>query len=188
MPDFAVLTPTLPDRSSLLEECKASVSAQTTPCQHLVGVDVDRQGPGLVRNQLAASTNADWLLPVDDDDLLDPDCLEVLSGHLEGADVIYPWCRVDGLDTWTPNRLFRPEPLLTFNFIPVTALIRAELWREVDGMRDEPYEDWRFWQRCLGLGARFKCVDEVLWTYRIQAGTRNQWETGFQSSDRQAVT
>jgi glycosyltransferase involved in cell wall biosynthesis len=188
MPEFAVLTPTLPERKSLLEECKASVSAQTIACTHLIGVDSDREGPGVVRNQLAASSDADWFLPVDDDDLIDPDLLEVLSQHLDEADVIYPWCRVEGLDEWTPNRLFRPDPLLTFNYIPVTALVRAELWRDVGGMRDEPFEDWRLWQRCLGAGARFKCVDEVLWTYRIQAGTRNQWETASPSTARPAAT
>jgi hypothetical protein len=176
MSEFAVLTPTLPERRLLLEDCKASVSSQTVPCTHLVGVDLRREGPGRVRNRLARSTQAEWLLPVDDDDLLDEDCLEVLSQHLEGADVVYPWCRVEGLDEWCPNRLFRPDPLLTFNYIPVTALVRAELWADVGGMRDEPYEDWRFWQRCLGAGARFRCVDEVLWTYRIQAGSRNEWK------------
>jgi hypothetical protein len=188
MSEFAVLTATLPERRSLLEECEASVSAQTVPCQHLVGVDELREGPGPVRNKLAAGTDATWLLPLDDDDLIDPDYLETLLPHLDGADVVYPWCRVEGLDEWCPNRLLRPDPLLTFNYIPVTTLVRAEVWAEVGGMRNEPYEDWRFWQRCIGVGARFVCVDEVLWTYRIQAGTRNQWETASPSSDRQAVT
>jgi glycosyltransferase involved in cell wall biosynthesis len=177
MSEFAVLTPTLPERRSLLEECEASVRAQTVPCVHLVGVDAAREGPGVVRNRLAEGTDADWLLPLDDDDLLDPDYLETLLPHLADADVVYPWCRVEGKDDWTPNRLFRADPLLSFNYIPVTALVRAELWAEVGGWRDEPVEDWRFWQRCLGAGARFKCVDEVLWSYRINASgsSRNAW-------------
>jgi glycosyltransferase involved in cell wall biosynthesis len=176
MSEFAVLTPTLPERALLLEECRASVAAQTVPCEHLVGVDTDRQGPGVVRNRLAAGTDADWLLPLDDDDLLDLDYLETLLPHLTDADVIYPWCRVEGKDDWTPNRLFRADPLLTFNYIPVTALIRRDLWAEVGGWRNEPVEDFRFWQRCLGVGARFKCVDEVLWSYRIGVGSRNEWK------------
>ncbi len=177
MPEFAVLTATLPERSLLLEECKASVSSQTVPCTHLVGVDEKREGPSEIRNRLAADSPADWLLPLDDDDLLDPDFLEVLSPHLDGADVVYGWCRVEGKDDWSPNRLFRPDPLLSYNFIPVTALIRAELWRDVGGFRTERVEDWRFWQRCLAAGARFRCVDEILWTYRIgvSESSRNDW-------------
>jgi glycosyltransferase involved in cell wall biosynthesis len=176
MSEFAVLTPTLPERALLLEECRASVAAQTVPCEHLVGVDAARVGPGAVRNRLAEGTDADWLLPLDDDDLLDLDYLETLLPHLTDADVIYPWCRVEGKDDWTPNRLFRADPLLTFNYIPVTALIRRDLWAEVGGWRNEPVEDFRFWQRCLGVGARFKCVDEVLWSYRIGVGSRNEWK------------
>lgn len=176
---FAVLTPTLPDRRSLLDECAASVRAQTIPCEHMVAEDAVREGPGRVRNRLARKTDAEWLVPLDDDDLLDPDFLEVLLPHLTDADVVYPWCRVEGLDEWTPNRLYRPDPLLTFNFIPVTAAVRRNLWMRVGGMRDEPVEDWRFWQRCLGEGARFKCVDEVTWTYRVNASgtSRNEWQS-----------
>ena len=173
--EVAVLTPTLPERANLLEECKASVSAQTVPCSHLVGVDEKREGPSDIRNRLAASSHADWFLPLDDDDLLDPDYLELLAPYLDKGDVVYPWCRVEGKDDWTPNRLFRADPLLSYNFIPVTALVRADLWREVGGMRNEPFEDFRFWQRCLGVGARFFCLEEVAWTYRIHPGTRNQW-------------
>ena len=178
MPEFAVLTATLPERELLLEECRRSVAAQTVACTHLVGVDEKREGPSEIRNRLAASSPADWFLPLDDDDLLDPHYLELCLPHLDSADVVYPWCRIEGKDDWTPNRLFRPDPLLSYNFIPVTALVRAELWRDVGGMRTEPVEDWRFWQRCLGAGARFKVIDEIGWTYRIGAATtsRNEWQ------------
>jgi glycosyltransferase involved in cell wall biosynthesis len=177
----AVLTPTLPERSSLLNQCVASVQAQTVPVyQHLVGVDEGREGPSVTRNRLAASSDADWFLPLDDDDLLDPEFLAVLEPHLDGADVVYPWCRVEDhaeLEPWAPNRLFRPDAMLRFNYVPVTALVRAELWREVGGMPiADIAEDWLMWKNCLAVGARFRCVPEVLWTYRRGlSGSRNQW-------------
>ena len=176
-----MLTPTLPSRSSLLDECRGSVAAQIYPdVTHLVGVDSDREGPAAIRNRLAASSNADWFLPVDDDDLIDPDCIAVLVAASGGADVVYPWCRVfdaEPMELWTPNRLFRPERMLEFNYIPVTALVSSQLWRAVGGMPEGvPLEDYRFWRKCLAAGARFRCVDEVLWTYRRgMAGSRNQW-------------
>jgi GT2 family glycosyltransferase len=176
----AVLTATQPHRQSLLDEASASVAAQTVSVTHLVGVDESREGPSAIRNRLAAASDADWFLPLDDDDLLDPDCVEVLLRASADADVVYPWCRVEDhspkLEPWTPNRLFRPEILLGGNFIPVTALVRAELWREVGGMPDGKYEDWAFWRRLLAEGARFRCVPEVVWTYRREvAGSRHQW-------------
>src|SRR5438445_805557 len=102
-----VITATLPERASLLEECCASVLAQTVECEHLVGVDEAREGPSVIRNRLAASTDADWLLPLDDDDLLDPTCVERLLAVSDAADVVYPWCRMVGrTDGWVPNKLF----------------------------------------------------------------------------------
>lgn len=176
-----MLTSTLPERSSLLDECVESVKGQTVPVyQHLIGVDEGREGPSAVRNKLAATSDADWFLPLDDDDLLLPHFLETLEPHLTDADVVYPWCRVEDygdLEPWSPNRHYRPEPLLHFNYIPVVALVRAELWRVVGGMPQADIgEDWLFWKRCLGAGARFRCVDEVCWLYRRGvAGSRNQW-------------
>lgn len=179
---FAFLTPTLPGRESLLAECAASVQAQTMGCLHLRGLDKKRVGPAVVRNRLAASTDAEWLIPLDDDDLIDPAFLETLAPHLPGADIVYPWCRVQDhqpLAPWTPNRLFRAETLLRFNYIPVTALIRHTLWDKVGGMPEKVQtEDWLMWLACLAEGARFKCVPEILWTYRRgMAGSRNQWQT-----------
>ena len=138
-----------------------------------------------MRNRLAGSSNADWYLPLDDDDLLDPDCVEQLLAASGDADVIYPWCRVEDhgeMEPWSPNRLYRPEPLIgeqarPYNYIPVTALIRAELWRHVGGMPQVGHaEDFLFWRKCIGAGARFKCVPEVCWTYRRGlSGSRNLW-------------
>jgi glycosyltransferase involved in cell wall biosynthesis len=173
----AVLTPSLPERRSLLEQCRASVAAQTFAVTHLVGVDEAREGPSVIRNRLAAASNTDWLLPLDDDDLIDPDCVETLLAHADGADVVYPWCRVEG-STWSPNRLFRAKTLAKHNYIPVTALVSRDLWETVGGWRVAPHsEDWLFWRDCVAAGARFVCVPEILWTYRIQAAgtSRNDW-------------
>lgn len=107
--------------------------------------------------------------------------METLLAASEGADVIYPWCRVEDhdpeLEPWSPNRLFSADALLRYNYIPVTALIRRDLWDEVGGMPSLPHaEDWAFWKRCLAAGAVFRCVPEVLWTYRRGlAGSRNLW-------------
>lgn len=180
-PSVAVITPTIAERSSLLEDCIASVAAQTVPVEsHRVLEDVDGEGPSIMRNRLAALSTSEWLLPLDDDDTLDPDYVEVMSPHLtDDVDIVYSWCRVDGLADWTPNRLFNAALLLKGNFIPVTACVRRSVWAEVDGWpeppeRLQPGEDWEFLKLCLGAGAVFHLVPEVLWTYRIQAGSRNR--------------
>lgn len=178
---ISVITPTIASRSELLDECKASVAAQAVSVvEHLVEVDVNGAGPSVLRNRMVGRAKGDWILPVDDDDTLDPDYVEVIAPHLtDDADVVYSWCRVEGLPDWTPNRLFNDALLLKGNFIPVTACVRRSLVEELGGWpeppeRLQPGEDWEFFKLCLGAGAVFKLVSEVLWTYRIQAGSRNR--------------
>jgi hypothetical protein len=119
-------------------------------------------------NELIRSSESDWFIPLGDDDLLDPDYVETLSPFTENYDVIYGWCRVEG-SNWCPNRLFRADSLQARNYIPGTALIRGELLREL--MYEEVnLEDWDLWKRALENHAYFKCVPEVLWTYRMHEG------------------
>ena len=161
-----MITPTVDGREELLARCRRSVDAQTVRVDHVVLLDADRQGPGAVRNRAAARCDSSWLLPLDDDDELDPDCVEVLLANVEGADVVYPWCRMEGrLDGWVPNKLFWADALFKQNFIPVTALIRADSFRMLGGYRDQVMEDWCLWQWAYLHGLRFRCVPEVLWTY-----------------------
>jgi glycosyltransferase involved in cell wall biosynthesis len=176
-----VITPTVVSRSGLLDECKASVAAQTVPvCEHLVETDVNGSGPSVLRNRMVGRAKGDWVLPVDDDDTLDPDYVETIAPYLTAdVDVVYSWCRVEGLPDWTPNRLFNDALLLRGNFIPVTACVRKSLVEELGGWpeppeRLQPGEDWELWKLCLGAAAVFKLVPEVLWSYRVQPGSRNR--------------
>lgn len=169
----SVITPTIRGRERLLEDCKASVAGQTVPVEHLVELDESQEGPQTVRNRLVARAETEWVLPVDDDDVLDPDCVETLLARADGADVVYPWCRTEGDNqiVWLANKLFNADTLFRVNFIPVTALVRRDTWLMLGGMRREPLEDWRLWQRAVLHGCRFRCVPEVLWTYHFEHGS-----------------
>jgi hypothetical protein len=198
---IAVLTPSLPERAEMLVEAMASVRAQTLkPSIHVVGIDHDRVGIGRMLNQLAASVEAEWLARLDDDDLFEPNHLEVLASGPEQADVIYTWCEVRpralgdavlpvppvlGPSGWTPNQEFDADRLRERNYIPATTLIRKSLWHELGGWtlpgwgvsestrEPESAEDWDFWLRALGAGARFHCIPEVTWVYRYHG--ENVW-------------
>jgi GT2 family glycosyltransferase len=148
--------------------------------RHLVATDDRRSGPAHIRNRLARKTRAEWVLFLDDDDLLDADAVETILRYADRADVVYPWCRVTGNNTWTPNRLYRPDALLRAKgFIPVTCLVRRAMFLEVGGFREDldVMEDLDLWRRLLAHGARFVCCPEVVWTYRINAAgdSRNRW-------------
>lgn len=169
-----VITPSLPERVKMLEECSESVGNQTVEVHHLVGQDERRLGPQRTRNQLAERATTEWLLPLDDDDILDRDCVEILLANSADADVVYPWTRMVGRSDWTPNRLFNPKMLFRRNFIPATALVRRDFFNMVGGYANVPLEDWNLWQRIYLHGGRFKCVPEVCWSYRFHDGNQFQ--------------
>lgn len=153
----------------MLRECELSVSAQTfTDYEHLIKVDEARVGCSVTMNELGRLAGGEWLLPLADDDLILPGCLDTLVGHSTGADVVYAPPLVTGNeDRWW---FFQVPPA-----IPSFALIRAELWRELGGY-DEALtreEDRDLWVNALAVGAVFVKVDEPCWIYRQHQGNKS---------------
>jgi hypothetical protein len=172
-----VITAALPTRQPMLQEACASVAAQTVPpAAHLVGVDHRRDGSAVMRNRLAFAADTPWLAFLDDDDLLLPHHLEALLGTVDGADVAYSYCHVQGRE-WTPNRPFDPDALRASNYIPATVLIRSDAFRRAGGFRpsgqvQHGWEDWDLWLRLLDAGCRFAWTDTVTWLYRFHEGNK----------------
>ncbi len=169
--NVTVITPTVPGRERLLEACQASVQDQTVHVDHLIALDENRAGPQALRNQMVEQATTEWVLPLDDDDTLDPACVETLLERRGDGEIVYPWVRCDPETapmSMIVNKLFDPQALFRLNFIPVTALVKRDVWRMLGGQRPEPLEDWRMWQRAWLHGVRFQCVPEVLWTYSFQ--------------------
>jgi glycosyltransferase involved in cell wall biosynthesis len=175
--NITVITPSIPERHELLAECLESVRYQSKPpVAHLVGVDVARSGPGDVRNLLARAVRTEWLHFLDDDDLLDPNHLEVLTSRADpGADVIYTWGRLVGRNDGVHFQLpFNAAALRAGNFIPVTTAVRVETFLDAGGFRPGvAYEDWNLWLRLLDHGCRFQCIPEITWTYRWHGANRS---------------
>jgi hypothetical protein len=170
-----VITPSLPEREAWRAECRATVAAQAAQAiavPHLFALDHERAGVAAMLNQLWPRVETDWLLVLDDDDLLDEDYLLTVAPHLADADVVYTHCRVSGWQHPAAlNRPFDAAALRQGNYIPATALIHRDLVAALDGWQEHPLarglEDWHFWLRALDAGARFRCVPEPKWTYRF---------------------
>jgi len=165
----SVLTPSLPERAWMLDECRASVTAQTVAArEHLVEVDEVRAGCSVTMNRLAARATGEWLLPLADDDLLLPGCIASLLAESGEGDIIYSPPLVTGNEDrfW----FFQAPPV-----IPSFALIRRELWGDLGGydetLRHE--EDRDLWIRALAAGARFHRVDDPCWVYRQHTSNKS---------------
>lgn len=170
---ITVLTASIVERGDMLAEACASVRAQTLrPDAHLISVDVARVGASATYNALAAAVMTPWMTFLDDDDLLDPNHLELLAEEaaLSEADVVYSWCRCTGARSYKDyNSSFDPVLLHRKSIVPITALVRTEAFRQVGGFPASDGYDWHLWRTLCDAGAEFRCVPEVTWTYRLRA-------------------
>jgi glycosyltransferase involved in cell wall biosynthesis len=168
--DISVITPSLPSRARFLEECVASVVAQLSDASHEHLFKVDHAGAGcaVTVNELAATADGDWLLRLDDDDLLLPGAFDSLLGATRGAEIVYSPPLVTGnADRWW---FFQAPPL-----IPATALISRVLWTDLGGYDEtlKHEEDRDFWTRALDAGARCARVDDPCWVYRMHSSNKS---------------
>jgi cellulose synthase/poly-beta-1,6-N-acetylglucosamine synthase-like glycosyltransferase len=169
---IAVITPTVCSRTSLLEECKQSVLAQTWKGEifHAIGVDSEKEGAAKTRNRIVRGLEPsyDWLVFCDDDDKLLPDHIATLVSASNGADVVYSNCQEEGFTKTWNTREFNYDAVKEANYIPVTVLMRRSMFEKVGGFQSEPYpgEDQHLWLRAALAGARFVYVPQTTWLYR----------------------
>ena len=168
-PRVSVITPTILERAALLEECKASVAAQTIDgYEHVIMLDEFGEGNAKTTNRAARAAKGEWLIPLADDDLLLPGAISSLLGATCDADIVYSPPLVTGNeDRWW---FFQAPPV-----IPSFALIRAELWHQLGGYDETlSYEEDRdMWTKALDAGARFVRVDDPCWVYRQHSGNKS---------------
>lgn len=127
--------------------------------------------PGPVRNRGLGLAEGRYLMSLDPDDALHPDCLARCLDVLEtdgDADIVYTDYVEHGPDAEREVRLpdFNPAHLRTQNYLTSTAIFRRALWD--GGVRyreDTDYEDWDFWVQCQMAGARFRHLPEPLCRY-----------------------
>lgn len=196
MNDIAVITPHIPTREHELVRAVKSVAEQwLKPSEHIILTDHQREGSAAIRNRALLSTFTRWVAFLDDDDEWDWIHLKVLlaAATESGADVIYSGCRVldsNGVeiplrDEWGRfGREFDPDLLRAKAYLPVTSLVRTGLAKRAqfgppEHQLDSVYDDWGFYLRLLNLGAVFKHVPEVTWTWhhhgKNTSGQADRW-------------
>lgn len=182
MDRVTVIIPHIPTRTFELNRAVASVTAQThQPENVIIAFDKRHDGSALTRNRALYHISTTWVAFLDDDDEFLPDHLELLLGYglREGATVVYSGCRVvDAQNVTIPlqeewgrfGHQFDGALLQQRSYIPVTSLVNTSLAKQAlfgppASTPDSDYDDWGFYLRLLGMGARFIHVPEVTWIW-----------------------
>jgi hypothetical protein len=193
---LTVLTVTIPGREALLAENIASVYAQAIPVRQLICAHKSAGEPmvqySAAKNDMLRAVTTDWVAVLNDDDYWLPNHLEAIAPELEHADVVYTWEASgnkprENCNEWSRERLRATWE--TTNFLDGNCAFRTDLLRRVGGFpvnwtgpgpwagghyEGSParFEDWELFRRLCPLGAKFRCVPEETWVYRV--GTPGQ--------------
>lgn len=127
------------------------------------------------RNTGIMWATGEYILPLDSDDVLLPNCLEVLTNVIRetNADVISPSFKQFGISN--ENIILMPNPTVedfkTANRIGYCSAIKTSVLREVGGYSSKMVwgaEDYALWFDLLKRGKKFVTIPQVLWLYRTK--------------------
>ncbi len=135
--------------------------------------------PG-ARNRGFAEASADYVVPLDADDILMPQYVEMLLHALTaepGAALAYSWTEKFGTESGVDRHgpLDR-KTLLKHTGPSATAMIRKGAWEKAGGYKpvmDKGFEDWEFLMSLYEAGYYGVCVPEVLFMYRKKTISRD---------------
>ena len=136
-------------------------------------------GVAMARNAGALHAAGKFLLFLDADDVLEPDCIARYLAALDDAAAhvayAYTQARMFGdVERVDLSRPFSRAALLRRNFVPVSALIRRHAFMDAGGFDHRfGYEDYELWVRLALRGQIGLLVPAPLMRYRIHADSRN---------------
>lgn len=148
--------------------------------QDLIMVRQENRGTSGARNAGFAAVEAEYVMPLDSDDIIGPEyvarAVDVLQNAADVA-VVYGRAELfgDASGEWALPRFDWPT-FLVHNLIYCSAMFRASDWIAVGGFDEElregrEYHD--FLMKILGRGGRAHRLDTVEFHYRIRSDSKN---------------
>ncbi|AZA81725.1 glycosyl transferase family 2 [Chryseobacterium lactis] len=137
-------------------------------------------GVSTARNFGIEKASGQWILPLDGDDKIENQYLELASIHFEESDIVYCYAQYFGLrnDEFVLENFQIPNMLLE-NQIFCTAFFKKEDWKNIGGFDEtmhKGYEDWDFWLSFISLKKQNIRITRLPYTgflYRIKEVSRN---------------
>lgn len=199
-PVISVIIPCGPGHGKYVLDAIDSVASQTFPYWEVIVVFngsstnvpswcrtvrlPDAVGVAKARNIGINMARGKWFLPLDADDILEPNALEVLFNHQSEGRIMYSdwWAdkgTQDGSRILEPHqtRDYDPDLLITAGALhAVTALTPISAWETVGGYDENlpAWEDWDFQIACASKGICSQRIALPLMVYRMRLGKRRE--------------
>lgn len=184
------------NQQEFLPDAIESVINQTIPCEIIVvddgstdnSLEIARKYPikvisqvnkGLssARNTGIMNATGDWILFLDSDDMIVPDCIEVMERAIKetNADIIAPSLKHFGvLNNEVILGPVTHQDFMNANRIGYFSAIRRSKLLEIGGYSPKMtwgYEDYHLWHNLLVRGAKIHTLSNVLVLYRTKHGS-----------------
>jgi len=134
----------------------------------------NRSNSGLARTRNVGFDAAEthYVLPLDADNRLRPECCETSLAALQGGRAAFAYPKIQcfgGSDHVIGAQPFEPLRLASNNYIDAMALIAKWAWAAIGGYEHIKFgwEDYDFWCRCVERGIWGVHVPEILADYRF---------------------
>lgn len=140
----------------------------------------ENAGVAATRNKAIALTDSKYILPLDADDMLEPNYLEVVLGLFEenpDIKIAYTNCRFFGIkNDLITLATYNPKKILIGNQINATALYKRSDYEKTTGYdpKLKGREDWDFWLSLLNNDDTVAKHPDFLFLYRRREGSRNR--------------
>ena len=153
---------------------------------------INQENSGVIaaRNAALIAAKSRYILSLDGDDALCPDCLGTLYAAMEAGmgDVIYGGTLCFGAE----SRHMPCKAPTRWNMVQDNCVVCTALYRREDALKYGGYdsnmkkglEDWEFWLNFVGDGKRFYQIPGDVLRYRILPDSRNK---SFSKSDFAAL-
>ena len=132
-------------------------------------------GLALTRNAGFDAAETAFVLPLDADNRLRPDCCEICLPILRdnAAGFVYPTIQAFGEESYLMGtESFLPARFVGGNYIDAMAMVTKWAWLRVGGyIPRHGWEDYDFWCRCVEQGIGGIRVPQVLADYRVHRGS-----------------
>lgn len=139
-----------------------------------------KQNGGLssARNAGVRASVGEYILPLDSDDIIGPEYIELAVKVLNensGITVVYCKAQLFGKQKgeWILPE-FSANKMLGSNLVFCSSVFRRSYYDKTSGYRENMkygYEDWDFWLSIIELGGDFYRIDKVMFYYRIRTNS-----------------
>jgi glycosyltransferase involved in cell wall biosynthesis len=140
----------------------------------------NNSGPSVARNLAINKTQANYFVPLDADDVIEQNALELALAQIQNNEKIGA---IYGHYEWFGSRhglkvqhKFLLEKQFIMNQIPITAMIRKEMWEEIGGydtfLSKPGLEDWEFWLKAGLSHWRLQLCDTTFFKVRVNEASR----------------